>query len=93
MALIFNYRYKHPIMKLKLLLAACTFLFCSAACAQDTTGGTRPTLIIPLHKSRVKKNAETKRTEPAARIDSILKSPANPAGIKQKGKKKNHPKP
>ncbi len=82
-------------MRLKTIFTVGILLFCAPAFAQDTTGGTRPTLIIPLHKSRAKKEAEAKRSDPAYRIDSLMKTPGpvNPADRKQKRKKKNSSKP
>jgi hypothetical protein len=46
-------------MKLKIILLSATILTGSAAFAQDTTGSTRPQVIIPLGKKPAKKPAES----------------------------------
>ena len=50
-------------MQIKILLTLTMLAAAQCSFSQDTTGGTRPTLVIPLHRSKTKTSVVKTTTE------------------------------
>ena len=78
-------------MHIKIILTGALIAIASLGFSQDTTGGTRPALIIPLHRK-----APTDKTNLSGKQAYIIESPAdkktNPGGVKRPSHtKRKHP--
>ena len=74
-------------MQLKIILTGALIGITSQGFSQDTTGGTRPALIIPLHRK-----APTDKTDLSGKqvysIESLSDKKTNPGGAKRPAHKK-----
>ena len=61
-------------MKFRIIFSVAIIFWGSAAFAQDTTGSTKPQIIIPLGKKPAKKPAESYRTDTLF-YNNILREP------------------
>jgi len=80
-------------MKLKIILLSATILTGAASFAQDTTGGTRPQVIIPLGKKPAKKPAESYKTDTIPYNDKTVQPFPNTKAPARKARKPKARKP
>ena len=80
-------------MKFRIIFLTAIIFSASTACAQDTTGSTKPQIIIPLGKKPAKKPVESYRIDTLA-VDNIIREPFHrPKTQKAKAKKVKRDKP